>query len=200
MKKVLFGVLVSVLALVLALPAGVAMADPDLPLPDYEPQYVIAAHAVVRLSEPYGEGTETAWADCNNSQDFPGGNWAFWFTYPGDDDEEGNQLNRWGLYAGQHTLMGYVYVDVDAASSTLSVRYLTWGDCELVETHVAVAAVPPGYTHPDDYEGLWELIPHNKGDNPKVGHFRAFEGDKTGETHAPGTSEYIYVFNIPIIP
>ena len=131
MKKILFVAMALIMTLLLALPAGAAMAGAP---PQYEPEYWIAAHA-----------------DCNNSQDFPGNNWAWYFTYPG------NNNNRWGLYAGNKgPQMGWVAVEI--VGDNLEIQYGAFGNWRITETHVAVA---------ESFEG----IPQTKSGNPKVGKF-----------------------------
>ena len=177
MKKILFVAMALIMTLLLALPAGAAMAGAP---PQYEPEYWIAAHAVVQLMD--GEGNviqeETAWADCNNSQDFPGNNWAWYFTYPG------NNNNRWGLYAGNKgPQMGWVAVEI--VGDNFEIQYGAFGNWRITETHVAVA---------ESFEG----IPQTKSGNPKVGKFAILDGPKSGIKHDPPVKTYTYTY--PLSP
>lgn len=181
MKKLLYTGLIVLLLLGVILPMSATLAkhpDPGHSV-DNEAEYYLAAHAVV----VNGCQEETAWADCNNSQQFnEGGSWAFYFTYPGNNFGDPQYIwNGWGLYAGQNTMIGYVYVDIvdiDASTKRATVRWLiTEPGWEIIETHIALACTLDG-------------IPQTNKGNPKVGQF-AIGGVKTGETFSPGQTEII---------
>jgi hypothetical protein len=172
-KKIIFPVLALVLSLCLTLPMATTLAKPMVNPPIGGPyDYYVAAHAVV-----VNDGQEeTAWVDCNNSQQFnEGGSWAFYFGYPWESSP-GVVNHQWGIYAGmgggdktsgKGTLIGLFQISIDATQAHIlwDTTGSGWG---IIETHVAIE------------EKLGD-IPQNKNGNPKVGQF-AIGGERTGET------------------
>jgi hypothetical protein len=185
MKKTILVALVLALTLVMALPmANVTASDHNV---QFTPQYFFAAHAVV----VNGCNQETAWADCNNSQNFTGGNWAWYFSYPGNEgggqhDQYGVDDNAWGLYAGKNTQIGWVRVNI--TPSTVTVRFETFDGWLMTETHLAVVTAAQG----------WEKIPQTKSGNPKVGNFLGLDGEKSVRTFEP--PQQVVVYSYPIAP
>ena len=195
MKRVIFLVLLLVLTLGLTLPIAPVMAVGGVI--EKEPQYVLAAHAVVQRDGFGGIQEETAWADCDNSQHFPGNNWAMWFTYPGNAERYDGSY-RWGIYPGNNlgSYIGWVYVRVEG--NVLHIWYdTTESDWYITETHVAVA-YPDFNEYPDWYD-QWNVLPHTKKGNPKVGKFTDLSDEKTGQTFDPADHIQVvdYYLGIP---
>ena len=187
MKKALIIGMVVVLLLIMIVPFGTAMAKwtPPTHVAEETPEYYLAAHAVV-----VKDGMEeTAWADCNNSQQFPGKNWAWYFSYPGNEGEGmpmGYEYdNAWGLYAGKNTLMGWVIVEI--TDGVMEITFLAQGGWMLAETHLAVVTAAEG----------WQAIPQTKSGNPKVGQFVGLDGEKSGIQFDPPVETFTYIYNIP---
>jgi len=167
-KKMIFPILVLVLLLSMTFPMATALANGPY-------DYYIAAHAVVVKD---GQ-EETAWADCNNSEQFnDGGSWAFCFGYPYGDN------HWWGLYVGRdHTFIGWVKVYLINNETRVRIIWeITEPGWEIIETHIAI-------------EDLKENIPQNEKGNPKVGQF-AIGGQRTGETFSTGIRYIVRVYDL----
>jgi hypothetical protein len=189
-KKIIFPLLALVLSLCLTLPMATTLAKPAV-IPgddglDGSYDYYVAAHAVV-----VNDGQEeTAWVDCNNSEQFnEGGSWAFCFGYPWAEHPENHQ---WGIYAG----MGGG--DKTSGKGTEIGAFRIW----IYETHVHIEweITEPGWGIIETHVAVEELkgdIPQNKNGNPKVGQFAIFD-ERTGETFTPPQTDITQDYYKPL--
>jgi len=145
---------------------------------DVNDDLVIAAHAVVKTFDAYGNVTasQTGWG---NGTNFPGKNWAMYFQYRVQgcyytSNYCGESTNT-TLYAGRTIDTGMVRVWNDA--DTLYVEYTATGNWCLDVTHLAVK------------ENLAD-IPVNNAGNPEPGQF------EYSTTHPTCTKEYTYEIDL----
>ncbi len=119
--------------------------------------------------------TETAWA---GEYEFPGSNWALYFTKMIHCNPGCANLDTYTLWGGQNINVGTVKVINQPFGNDIFVQIETHDGWKMIETHVGFG---------NDLED----IPQNGGGNPIPGQFQI------NETHDPGVTIVTYQIPVP---